>query len=41
VDDGVVSHIQISVKATEPWNWADELKQKGSHAGMASDVREL
>ncbi|MDA3014853.1 MAG: DUF499 domain-containing protein [Actinomycetota bacterium] len=41
VDDGVASHIQISLKVTGPRSWADELKQKGADAGMAGDVREL
>lgn len=41
VDNGLASHIQISVKVTGPRGWADGLKEKGTAAGMAGDVRDL
>jgi hypothetical protein len=41
IDDGIASHIQISVKVTGPRRWAGEIKQRGDEAGMAGDVREL
>ncbi len=41
VDDGIASHIQISVKATGPRDWANIVSQKGEDAGMTGDVRDL
>jgi hypothetical protein len=41
IDDGLASHIQISLKVTGPRNWAEKLKQRGADAGMAGDVRDL
>lgn len=41
VDDGDVSHLQISLKVTGQRVFADELHEKSSNAGMVGEVREF